>query len=59
MKDLQQTDPHFQVNSIGAVLLAKHLLPLLKHSDRNLFTTMILGTKICSYVVLLILGSKY
>ncbi|NJL01916.1 MAG: SDR family NAD(P)-dependent oxidoreductase [Spirulinaceae cyanobacterium SM2_1_0] len=28
---------YFQVNSIGAVLLAKHLLPLLRHGDRSIF----------------------
>jgi len=28
---------YFQVNSIGAVLLAKHVLPLLKHGDRSVF----------------------
>jgi len=28
---------YFQVNSIGAVLLAKHLLPLVKHHDRSLY----------------------
>jgi NAD(P)-dependent dehydrogenase (short-subunit alcohol dehydrogenase family) len=31
---------YFQVNAIGAVLLAKHLLPLLNHSDRSLFATI-------------------
>jgi NAD(P)-dependent dehydrogenase (short-subunit alcohol dehydrogenase family) len=31
---------YFQVNSIGAVLLAKHLLPLLKHSDRSVFASI-------------------
>jgi len=30
----------FQVNSIGAVLLAKHLQPLLKHRDRAIFATI-------------------
>lgn len=44
-KSLQQirTDHllrYFQVNSIGAVLLAKHILPLLKHSDRNVFASI-------------------
>ncbi len=39
-KSLQQIQPerllrYFQVNSIGAVLLAKHLIPLLKHSERS------------------------
>ncbi|WP_299492530.1 SDR family NAD(P)-dependent oxidoreductase [Acaryochloris sp. IP29b_bin.137] len=31
---------YFQVNSIGAALWAKHLLPLLKHGDRSLFATL-------------------
>lgn len=31
---------YFQVNSIGAVLLAKHLLPLLNHQHPNLFATI-------------------
>jgi NAD(P)-dependent dehydrogenase (short-subunit alcohol dehydrogenase family) len=31
---------YFQVNSIGAVLLAKHLLPLLKHNDRSVFASI-------------------
>lgn len=31
---------YFQVNSIGAVLLAKHLLPLLKHGDRSVFASI-------------------
>jgi NAD(P)-dependent dehydrogenase (short-subunit alcohol dehydrogenase family) len=31
---------YFQVNSIGAVLLAKHLLPLFRHSDRALLATL-------------------
>lgn len=31
---------YFQVNSIGAVLLAKHLLPLLKHGDRSVFASL-------------------
>ncbi len=31
---------YFQVNSIGPALLAKHLLPLLKHSDPSLFATI-------------------
>jgi NAD(P)-dependent dehydrogenase (short-subunit alcohol dehydrogenase family) len=31
---------YFQVNSIGAVLLAKHLQPLLKHSDRAILATL-------------------
>lgn len=44
-KSLQQlqADPllrYFQVNSIGAALLAKHLLPLLKHGDRSIFASI-------------------
>lgn len=35
-----QLTQYFQVNSIGAALWAKHLLPLLKHSDRNIFATI-------------------
>lgn len=31
---------YFQVNSIGAVLLAKHIQPLLKHRDRAVFATI-------------------
>lgn len=31
---------YFQVNSIGAILLAKHLLPLLRHDDRSLFASI-------------------
>ena len=31
---------YFQVNSIGAVMLAKHLQPLLKHSDRAVLATI-------------------
>ncbi|MBM0743053.1 SDR family NAD(P)-dependent oxidoreductase [Phormidium sp. CLA17] len=31
---------YFQVNSIGAVLLAKHIQPLLKHRDRALLATI-------------------
>ncbi len=31
---------YFQVNSIGAILLAKHLLPLFKHGDRSVFATI-------------------
>jgi NAD(P)-dependent dehydrogenase (short-subunit alcohol dehydrogenase family) len=30
----------FQVNSIPSVLLAKHLLPLLKHKERNVFAAI-------------------
>jgi len=44
-KSLQQIQPerllyYFQVNSIGAVLLAKHITPLLKHSDRSVFASI-------------------
>lgn len=44
-KSLKQINPehllhYFQVNSIGAVLLAKHLLPLFRHSDRSVFATI-------------------
>lgn len=38
--DAAQLNRYFQVNSIGAVLLAKHLQPLLKHGDRALFATL-------------------
>ncbi|MGK7875552.1 MAG: SDR family NAD(P)-dependent oxidoreductase [Xenococcaceae cyanobacterium] len=31
---------YFQVNSIGAVLLAKHLLPLFRHGERSLLATI-------------------
>ena len=31
---------YFQINSIGAVLLAKYVQPLLKHSDRSIFATI-------------------
>jgi NAD(P)-dependent dehydrogenase (short-subunit alcohol dehydrogenase family) len=31
---------YFQVNSIGAVLLAKHLLPLFRHGDRSVLATI-------------------
>jgi NAD(P)-dependent dehydrogenase (short-subunit alcohol dehydrogenase family) len=44
-KSLQQINPeqllhYFQVNSIGAVLLAKHILPLIKHGDRSVFANI-------------------
>ena len=44
-KSLRQLDRdrllrYFEVNSIGAALLAKHLLPLLSHRDRNIFATI-------------------
>ncbi|MEH2307858.1 SDR family NAD(P)-dependent oxidoreductase [Nostoc sp.] len=31
---------YFQINSIGAVLLAKHLLPLLRHRERSVFASI-------------------
>ncbi|MBW4560666.1 MAG: SDR family NAD(P)-dependent oxidoreductase [Mojavia pulchra JT2-VF2] len=31
---------YFQINSIGAVLLAKHLLPLFKHGERSVFASI-------------------
>ncbi|MEH2289514.1 SDR family NAD(P)-dependent oxidoreductase [Nostoc sp.] len=31
---------YFQINSIGAVLLAKHLLPLFRHRERSVFATI-------------------
>ncbi|YAF97824.1 MAG: SDR family NAD(P)-dependent oxidoreductase [Nodularia sp. CChRGM 3473] len=31
---------YFQINSIGSVLLAKHLLPLFRHSDRSVFASI-------------------
>ncbi|WP_017656076.1 SDR family NAD(P)-dependent oxidoreductase [Fortiea contorta] len=31
---------YFQVNSIGAALLAKHLLPLFRHPERSIFATI-------------------
>ena len=31
---------YFQVNSIGTILLAKHLQPLLQHSDRSMFASI-------------------
>ncbi len=44
-KSLQQINPenlmrYFQVNSIGPVLLAKHLLPLFQHNQRSIFATI-------------------
>jgi NAD(P)-dependent dehydrogenase (short-subunit alcohol dehydrogenase family) len=44
-KSLRQIVPehlinYFQVNSIGAVLWAKHLMPLLTHRDRNIFASI-------------------
>lgn len=31
---------YFQINSIGSVLLAKHLLPLFKHGERSVFASI-------------------
>ncbi|MFN6481145.1 SDR family NAD(P)-dependent oxidoreductase [Nostoc sp. DedQUE07] len=31
---------YFQINSIGAVLMAKHLLPLFRHGERSVFATI-------------------
>ncbi len=44
-KSLRQINPehllrYFQINSIGAVLLAKHLLPLFRHSDKSVFASI-------------------
>lgn len=44
-KSLRQIDSqnllyYFQVNSIGAILFAKHLMPLLRHSRRNVFASI-------------------
>jgi NAD(P)-dependent dehydrogenase (short-subunit alcohol dehydrogenase family) len=44
-KSLRQIDSdrlirYFQVNSIGAILLAKHLLPFFQHDDRSIFATI-------------------
>ncbi|MDZ8050190.1 MAG: SDR family NAD(P)-dependent oxidoreductase [Aulosira sp. ZfuVER01] len=44
-KSLRQINPenllrYFQINSIGAVLLAKHLLPLFKHGERSVLATI-------------------
>jgi NAD(P)-dependent dehydrogenase (short-subunit alcohol dehydrogenase family) len=36
----QQMVRYFQVNSIGAALMAKHLVPLLKHGDRSVFASI-------------------
>ncbi|MGF1498536.1 MAG: SDR family NAD(P)-dependent oxidoreductase [Elainellaceae cyanobacterium] len=38
--DFEHLTRYFQVNSISAVLLAKHLLPVLKHGDRSVFATL-------------------
>ncbi|KYC35891.1 cell-cell signaling protein [Scytonema hofmannii PCC 7110] len=44
-KSLRQINPehlmrYFQVNSIGSVLLAKHLLPLFRHKERSVFASI-------------------
>jgi NAD(P)-dependent dehydrogenase (short-subunit alcohol dehydrogenase family) len=44
-KSLRQIEPenlirYFQVNSIGGVLLAKHLMPLLRHKERSIFASI-------------------
>ena len=44
-KNLRQINPdnllkYFQVNSIGGVLLAKHLLPLFRHPQRSVLATI-------------------
>lgn len=44
-KSLRQINPehllrYFHVNSIGAVLLAKHLIPLFRSADRSIFATI-------------------
>ena len=36
----EQLMRYFQVNSIGAVLLAKHIQPLFKHPQRSIFATI-------------------
>ena len=36
----EQLAHYFHINSIGPVLLAKHLVPLLKGSDRSIFATI-------------------
>ncbi|MEM9163126.1 MAG: SDR family NAD(P)-dependent oxidoreductase [Cyanobacteria bacterium P01_F01_bin.4] len=38
--ETEQLLRYFQVNSISAILLAKHLMPLLNHPERNLFATL-------------------
>ncbi|GBE91273.1 SDR family NAD(P)-dependent oxidoreductase [Nostoc cycadae] len=44
-KSLRQINPenllrYFQINSIGAVLLAKHLLPLFRHKEPSVFASI-------------------
>lgn len=36
----EQLQQYFAVNSIGPVLLAKHLLPFFRHSERSIFATI-------------------
>ena len=36
----EQLTRYFQVNSIGAVLLAKYLLPLFRHNERSIFASI-------------------
>lgn len=31
---------YFQINSIGAILIAKHILPLLRHSEKSIFAAI-------------------
>ncbi len=38
--NLENLTRYFQINSIGGVLLAKHLLPLFKHQQRSIFATI-------------------
>jgi NAD(P)-dependent dehydrogenase (short-subunit alcohol dehydrogenase family) len=38
--NLEQLTQYFQVNAAGSVILAKHLLPLLKHGDRAVFANI-------------------
>ncbi|NJK36453.1 MAG: SDR family NAD(P)-dependent oxidoreductase [Oscillatoriales cyanobacterium RM2_1_1] len=37
---MDQLTQYFQVNSVGTVLLAKHLLPLLNHQQRSVFVSI-------------------
>ncbi len=38
--EMEQLTRYFQINSIPSGLLAKHLFPLLKHSDRSVFASI-------------------
>ncbi|MBW4598805.1 MAG: SDR family NAD(P)-dependent oxidoreductase [Calothrix sp. FI2-JRJ7] len=38
--NIENLTRYFQVNSIGGVLLAKHLVPLFKHQDNSVFATI-------------------